>query len=383
MSKKTLNWKFSLTIIQQLTELSHRWELFHFKIFECKAYSLLKKINAFSRVQKLKSRAFVKYLIEYDFINIFKIWNFEKKNVSEYKNVIFDETKFYDSYQKTNLMTKSEKKELIEFNIYQSRKSVSNEINEKWLNLSICHHINESIAEKADQSIEIKTSANIQLFTLEYTSISSKIRPSLLFINQTSLNIIETAFRRNVNLTNINEFNVIEEKRTRKINSKYANIVYLNDEIWSNEAKTKISHFYAVFFAVIKFQSNDIQFHREQLSNESNHWRAMLKHLHVKDFLKATKIEWDALNEKRTWEVVDKSINVVILFFKWVFIYKFDSNDYLTKYKTRLIVREDLQDIIDQNGYAAILTFKIFRVLMILIVVFNLKIQHLNLVNAF
>ena len=55
----------------------------------------------------------------------------------------------------------------------------------------------------------------------------------------------------------------------------------------------------------------------------------------------------------------------------------------MTKYKARLIVREDLQDMIDQNVYAVILTFKIFRVLITLIAVFNLKTQHLNLINAF
>ena len=256
-SKKALNWESFLITIQRLTELFHRWKLFHLKIFEYKIYSLLKKTNAFSRVQKLKSRAFVKYLVEYDFINIFKIWNLEKEDVSDYRNVIFNETKFYDLYQKTNLMTKSEKKKLIEFNIYESRKSVLNDIDDEWLNLSIQQRINKSTAAKADQSIdqsiEIKRSANIQLSTLEYTFILSKTRSSLFFISQTFLNIIEIVSRRNVNLTNLDEFNVIEEKRIQKINSKYANIVYLNDEIWLNEAKTKLLHFYAVFSAVMQF----------------------------------------------------------------------------------------------------------------------------------
>ena len=168
------------------------------------------------------------------------------------------------------------------------------------MNLSICRCINKSTAEKADQSIEIKTSANIQLFTFEYTLISSKIRSLLLFISQTFLNIIEIALRRNVNLTNLNEFNVIEEKQTRKINSKYAIIVYLNDEIWSNETKTKIFHFYAAFFAIMQFQLNETKFHREQLFNEFNHWRVMLRLFHVESFLKAAKIEWDTLNENAT-----------------------------------------------------------------------------------
>ena len=134
-SKKTLNWKFSLTTIQRLIELFHWWKLFHLKVFECKIYLLLKKIDVLSRTQKLKSRAFVKYLIKYNFINIFRMWNLEKENVNEYRDVIFDETKFYDFYQKKDLMTKTKKKKLIEFNIYQSKKSVLNNIDDEWIYL--------------------------------------------------------------------------------------------------------------------------------------------------------------------------------------------------------------------------------------------------------
>jgi alpha-L-arabinofuranosidase len=41
-------------------------------MFNCKAFSLFKKINALKKIKKLKSRAFIKYLIKYNFINIVK-----------------------------------------------------------------------------------------------------------------------------------------------------------------------------------------------------------------------------------------------------------------------------------------------------------------------
>jgi hypothetical protein len=57
----------------------------------------------------MKSRAFIEYLIEYDFINIFRVWNSEKDNVSDYRDVIFNETKFFDTYEAIDLLKKEKK----------------------------------------------------------------------------------------------------------------------------------------------------------------------------------------------------------------------------------------------------------------------------------
>ncbi len=59
---------------------------------------MLKEIDVSTRDNKLKSRAFVDYLIDYNSINIFRIWNLEKDDVSDYKDVIFDESELYSSY---------------------------------------------------------------------------------------------------------------------------------------------------------------------------------------------------------------------------------------------------------------------------------------------
>jgi hypothetical protein len=66
-----------------------------------------------------------------------------------------------------------------------------------------------------------------------------------------------------------------------------------------------------------------------------------------------------------------------------VFIYKNDSNDYLTKYKARIVMKDDLQDADSQDVYAATLISKMFRLLMTLVIAFHLKTRQLNVVNAF
>ncbi len=65
-----------------------------------------------------------------------------------------------------------------------------------------------------------------------------------------------------------------------------------------------------------------------------------------------------------------------------MFKYKFDIDDYLKKFKTRLCVRDDLQSI-DQNIYAITLIAKTFRALMTISIAFDLKIWQYDAINAF
>jgi hypothetical protein len=59
--------------MQKLLKESIRNEIAHLKVFDCKAFSLLKEADALKKSDKMKSRAFIEYLIEYDFINIFRV----------------------------------------------------------------------------------------------------------------------------------------------------------------------------------------------------------------------------------------------------------------------------------------------------------------------
>jgi hypothetical protein len=96
--------------------------------------------------------------------------------------------------------------------------------------------------------------------------------------------------------------------------------------------------------------------HISTLLSSSTHWRAILRHFHDKEFRKIAQIEFDAINDRDTWEIMNKSENQKIISLKWVFIYKNDSNDYLIKYKTRIMMKDDLQNVDSQNVYAITLT---------------------------
>ncbi len=69
---------------------------------------------------------------------------------------------------------------------------------------------------------------------------------------------------------------------------------------------------------------------------------------------------------------------------KWIFIYKSDFDDFLFKYKARIVIRDDLQKINNaQNVYAATLASKIFRMMMTFVADFHFKIKQLDAVNVF
>jgi hypothetical protein len=66
----------------------------------------------------------------------------------------------------------------------------------------------------------------------------------------------------------------------------------------------------------------------------------------------------------------------------WVFTYKFNEDGYLTKFKARLVVRGDLQQVYEDT-YAATLAAQIFRFLVALMAAFGLKAFQYDVLNAF
>ncbi len=77
----------------------------------------------------------------------------------------------------------------------------------------------------------------------------------------------------------------------------------------------------------------------------------MLRHSHAENFRKAAQMKYDAIENRDIWQIVDrlKDEDHQIISLKWIFTYKTDSNDYLIKYKARIMIRNDLQIIDSQN----------------------------------
>lgn len=60
-----------------------------------------------------------------------------------------------------------------------------------------------------------------------------------------------------------------------------------------------------------------------------------------------------------------------------------DKHGFVTRFKARLCVRGDLQQLNNKEAYAATLTGRLFRVLMAITAKFDLETRQLDVVNAF
>jgi hypothetical protein len=158
-----------------LLKESIRNEIAHFKVFDCKAFSFLKKANALKKSDKMKSRAFIEYLIKYDFINIFQIWNSKKDDVNDYRDVIFNETKFFDTYEKVDLFKEEEKKFYVTYRAIFMQIFENND-EEQYDKISIrkfvLNSFRKNVVSKSIMKKRISSSKESQLFTFDDTSSS-------------------------------------------------------------------------------------------------------------------------------------------------------------------------------------------------------------------
>ncbi len=152
--------------------------LTHLQSYECRTYFLK---NIISRKNRLKSRAFIDYLVKYDFTNIFRIWISSRMRIVQIRDVIFDKTLFYD-------LAKFNSKHLLIISVKETQEilEVSNNIFFEVIikdenDLSIDHLEDESIElrfeESADQTNSIEKTSflhidmkNIYLLTFEMIS---------------------------------------------------------------------------------------------------------------------------------------------------------------------------------------------------------------------
>jgi hypothetical protein len=126
--------------------------------------------------------------------------------------------------------------------------------------------------------------------------------------------------------------------------------------------------------------------HSTELPAPPNHWRDMLSHSHRAGFLAAAQREFRDLESAETFKPIPTSRigTARPIPVRWVFTYKFDEDDYLNKYKARLVVRGDMQrDSLFNETYAGTLAASVFRFLMAIACYFDLEIKQFDAKNAF
>jgi hypothetical protein len=56
-------------------------------------------------------------------------------------------------------------------------------------------------------------------------------------------------------------------------------------------------------------------------------------------------MKYDVIETRKIWKIVDKKNDYKLISLNWIFIYKFDFNDFFFKYKARIVIHDDLQKI--------------------------------------
>jgi hypothetical protein len=182
-SSSLLSWDSSLIFMQKLLKKLIRNEIAHLKMFNCKKFSFLKETNAFKKNEKMKSRTFIEDLTEYDFINIFRVSNSEKDDVNDYRDVILNETKFFDTYEAIDLFKKEERK------LYVTYRAISLQIFEnndekQYDRISIRKHLLNNSRKNVISKLMMKKkiSSSIEIFQLSTSDDTS-------LFESTSINI--------------------------------------------------------------------------------------------------------------------------------------------------------------------------------------------------
>lgn len=372
-----LNWDSPSVAMQRATNQKITWDIARLKIFGCKAYPLLKKADASPKSHKLKSRAFIDYFIGYDSTNIFRVWNSEKGDVSDYRNVVFDENQFYNSYEKDDLLKKAEKTDFVEFRALDPKPSYTpiDSDDEDWLETPIrgrSRTLNppdqtssgEGVREKeSSHSHTLKStpastsrgpSTPIQLHTPDETPamtpepprsrytgdgrsgfslrasappesygnvtqrhkkskrpvVDLSTRPEvdlteLLETSQIPLEITDFRPRRGVLSADLDESNVIQGRRTRRPNTRYADSAYV---AWNEGEVSKLPTIHMAYAFNASFMKGTINhtapFHKpvhlSDLPDPPFNWRVMLNHSHAPGFKRAAEVEYSTLESRGT-----------------------------------------------------------------------------------
>jgi hypothetical protein len=407
--KRALIWK---TLFETLTE--KKSNLSHLQSYDCRVY-FLKNIILWKSL--LKSKAFIDYLVKYEFTNIFRIWIFNRMRIIRIKDVLFDKTLFYD-------LAKLDSKHLLIINVKDTLKilKISNNIFFKIIiekddetDQIIDHLENESIefsfvksAYQAEKTFFLHTNMkNIYLLTFEMISDrDQKFNANTIdtmFLLQIDLKIDEilnSDQNQDVQETSILNSSIenesqsqssIKSKKSKQSKIMSADAIIMNIRFRKQTYSTALitietlKSFHAAFSIDLKRsnqkKSQISKLHKNDLFVESRYWKQMLRYRFSEKFQMIAQKKFFELKKRSTFSWIEKA-NQLRIFLIWVFKYKFDIDDYLKKFKTRLCVRDDLQSI-DQNTYATTFAVKIFRALIIISIAFDLKIWQYDAVNAF
>jgi hypothetical protein len=388
----------------------HKPSMAHLSNIGAKAYYLNNKLK---RGDKMESRALIGHLVGYDSTNIFRIWLPESHTVIRTQDVVFRSNTRYDSstvYADLRVartvkivldiadyegeIEELEISELLELSALlsshgtempeedEAHDQLMEELQQQSANTDQTLPTPESTPER---SIDLGGSS-VSSATIGRRSRTASVEEEISLPKgyepvqggQAAPNRRENNAPRRTNPA-ITSDNIVAGKRTR--GSAYA--AYL-----STFAVAYLSTFASAINLVKARELHEpkkVRLHRDYLPIPLKRWSDLECHPFGNRFKLAAQAEIDDILRKGCFKPEARIGGVAegeILPLMWVFTYKFNEDGYLTKFKARLVVRGDLQQVYEDT-YAATLAARIFRFLVALMAAFGLKAFQYDVLNAF
>jgi len=394
----------------------------HLKAYACRAYPIIHKIP---KTQKVESRAHIGYLVGYDSTNIYRCWIPSKGTVARYRDVTFDETKFYHKDEPEGPVPPELKAiELPEFTPYTNEDAFDIHLPEStWPELDYTPpqqevadgtELPEPSQEEIDNEIpkdpytgiltpgttpdpspEGRTQSSSspgahtptsrdstdpnshgpgtsETFAPErLPTVANPVASATASTAQRRRKPIDTAIRsQEISADSENPDNILAGRtRGEQRRLQHGLLVAQVDQD---------SGIHTAFNAGMRHK-----LHQSTLPAAPEHYKDLEKHPYRLEFKNAAHQEFQALFRKGTFRKVELDKNRKLLPVRWVFTYKFDTDGYLTRFKARLCARGDLQTSLHEDTYAATLAARIFRALMALTAAFDLETCQFDATNAF
>jgi len=351
--------------------------LAHLRAYGCRAYAMTADAQGRNkRLNKLDPRAHIGYLVGYDSTNIYRIWIPHTGKVISTRDVIFDETTFFDG-KRTDLSAEliAELDTLIErvtLPETQARNEALLEEDEEVFEPTAIEDTDSEDDDEPiqdfnhDEDLELAKALEDAYLTPPLTDEEDKDSPCAFHVQYP----VDT---------DIDIDSDIQERD--ELRDSFREV---QEERFSDFTPAKItSMFHGAFIAGRRFKVT--RMHKKNLPPLPQSVKDLETHPFREEFKKAQHDHLESHRQMESFHETDRkhAKGQQVLSSMWVFVYKTDKHGYLQKCKARLVVCGNQQAQGDLPTRATTLASTAFRTLMAVTAKFDLETIQMDAVNAF
>jgi hypothetical protein len=386
--RESLEWKSPYEVFHTYTMTSEgvkgprRPLLHHLKAYGCKCYVLIKSKgdpDYPAKLDKLKPRAHIGYLVGYESTSIYRIWIPHKRKVVSARDVIFNEN---ESFNGKAVRLTQDLMEALDEAVERVTLPSQQDISESQLQPDLLEVDNteidesECIEDQNAQENEEKEVGKDDLFVPYPTPESSYLT-----------SVKSEGVRDKQGVVNFNsDYNSPVQLR----HAESADFPDIEPAILHELQRQSTERFYDFeqhrIPQVWQTTFHEAKYHDRDLPQAPLGYKDIKGHRFEKEFREAMEEHIREHTEKfKSWNTVAKeeARGHQVLGCRWVYTYKLNQDGYLSRIKARLVVRGDQQKRCDLPTRATTLALNAFRILLALVGRFDLETLQLDAVNAF